>query len=255
MYETYFNSRSDLSSKFEQLKKNIELTESQKRRIIGSHIHLRENHLQRLPFVSKSFLTGSYKKNTMIKPPNDVDIFVLITEDHLKVSPNSTLNKLKKYLIESYPNSIIKRDKPCVVLDFKHCKFEITPAIPYYYNDRFFIPEIGGNQWEDVENPRILEKNLSNANKRVNGMLTPLIKMMKVCKRFNKIKNVKSCEIEKTAINNIYHLSSYRNGVQQMLQALNWNARNHSHYNIEQMNDSKFSDYCRNTLFGNQFPA
>ena len=68
--------RTGLPTKFDQFRQNIELTAIQKLDIISSHIHLRQNNLAPLNYVIDSFLTGSYKKNTMIRPPSDVDIFI-----------------------------------------------------------------------------------------------------------------------------------------------------------------------------------
>ncbi|MBW7876046.1 MAG: hypothetical protein H3C47_08675 [Candidatus Cloacimonetes bacterium] len=77
-----FNSqpKSGLQSRFEQFKTRIELTQGQKEKIQSSHKHLREVHLQPLHYVMKSFLTGSYKRNTMIRPPGDVDAFVVLKQ-------------------------------------------------------------------------------------------------------------------------------------------------------------------------------
>ena len=76
MYGFGSQQRTGLPAKFDQFRRNIELTNSQKQSIRNSHTYLR-SQLQQLDYVSDTFLTGSYKKNTMIRPPSDVDIFVL----------------------------------------------------------------------------------------------------------------------------------------------------------------------------------
>lgn len=142
MYRFGSQQRTGLPAKFERFRQNIELTENQTQGIITSHTALRRQ-LQQLDYVSDSFLTGSYKKNTMIRPPSDVDIFVLVDYGYDEITPNTVLGNLRRDLLASYPNSTIRQDKPCVVLDFTHCKFELTPAIkvdPYYY-----IPFQGSN--------------------------------------------------------------------------------------------------------------
>ena len=212
--------RTGLPAKFNRFRQNIELTENQRQGIIRSHTSLRRQ-LQQFDYVSDSFLTGSYKKNTMIKPPNDVDIFVVINHSYSEITPNAVLNKLKRHLSVSYPNSTIRQDKPCIVLDFHHCKFELTPAIEvnqYYYSD-YYIPFQGGNTWLYVESPRLLEEQLTDANQRLNGMLVPLIKMMKACKRHNNLTDKKSFEMEEIAIDSLTNVYDYRDGVQQLLRA------------------------------------
>ena len=256
MYELNSRQRTGLSAKFDQFRHNIELTENQRQKIISSHTHLRQNNLIQLHYVSDSFLTGSYKKRTMIKPPSDVDIFVLINHSHSEISPNAVLNKLKRNLLGSYPNSVVRQDKPCIVLDFNHCKFELTPAIKVsQFSDLgYYIPSQGGNTWMQIESPRVSEERLSDANQRLNEMLTPLIKIMKVCKRHNNIKDKKSFELEDIAIRYLLGMTDYRDGVQQLLRAYNWTDQSRGHYEIEAMTDHEFASYCRTTLFGKDFP-
>ena len=257
MYGNNQQWRTGLPAKFDQFRQNIELTENQRQKIINSHTHLRQNNLAQLHYVNGSFLTGSYKRRTMIKPPNDVDMFVLIDYRDYEITPNAVLKKLKRDLSNSYPNSVVRQDKPCIVLDFHHCKFELTPAIRVnqYFGFNYYIPAQGGNTWSQVEDPSELEQQLSDANQRLSGMLTPLIKMMKVCKRHNNIKDKKSFEIEKMAINSLAYLSSYRDGVQQLLRIYDWRDKNRSYALIEAMTDNEFAPYCRTVLFGTDFPV
>ena len=63
MYRFGSQQRTGLPAKFERFRQNIELTENQTQGIITSHTALRRQ-LQQLDYVSDSFLTGSYKKNT-----------------------------------------------------------------------------------------------------------------------------------------------------------------------------------------------
>ena len=256
MYGFGLQQRTGLPTKFEQFRQNIELTANQKQSIRDSHNYLRRQ-MQQFDYVSNSFLTGSYIKNTMIRPPNDVDIFVLINHSYSEITPNAVLSKLKHHLSTSYPNSTIRQDKPCIVLDLSHCKFELTPAIPVYqHNDSdYYIPLQGANDWLYVESPRLLEERLTNANQSLNGMLVPLIKMMKACKRHNNITDKKSFEMEEIAITYLVYIDGYRDGVQQLLRAYNWTDRRRSHDEIEIMTDQEFASYCNTTLFGSDFPA
>ncbi|WP_444935331.1 SMODS domain-containing nucleotidyltransferase [Microbulbifer sp. JMSA004] len=257
MYGLFTDSRTGLSNKFEKFRQNIELTENQKQKIISSHTHLRQNYLQRLPYISETFLTGSYKKSTMIRPPSDVDVFLITNQKKTDTTPNTILNKLKKDLSSLYPSTNVRQDRPCIVLDFNHCQFELTPVVKetVLWDDYFFIPLNGGNSWTEVEDPRKLEKRLSNANRNLDGKLTPLIKMMKVWKKNNNIRNIKSFEIEEKTINNISHMKDYRDGVQQLLKIFGWkDSQGFFSSRVDDMDDYVFARYCRNTLFGSDFP-
>jgi len=235
-----------LSSKFDEFRQNLEVSDSKIEKIITSHTHLRQNILQSLNYVKETFLTGSYKRKTLIDPPNDVDIFVVLSGYSVNTKPQSVLDKLKRDLIAKYPNSTIKQDKPCIVIDFNHCKFELTPAIEY--SSFYCIPKDNDN-WQFVEDPDILGKKLINANARVNYMLVPLIKMLKQWIRYNNIK-MKSFELELKCINNITSINSYREGIQQFLQLNNF----YKYYHLSSYSDEQFAIVCRNELFGNKFP-
>lgn len=256
LFRSFPQQRTGLPAKFAKFRKNIELTPVQCDRILKSHANLRKYRLKRLYYVDDSLLTGSYKKHTMIRPPNDVDIFVIINHAWNEITPNAVLKKLKRDLLGSYPNSVVRQDKPCIVLDFNHCKVELTPAIKVsQFSDLgYYIPSQGGNTWMQIESPRVSEERLSDANQRLNAMLTPLIKIMKAYKRHNNIKDKKSFELEDIAIRYLLGMTDYRDGVQQLLRAYNWTDQSRSHYEIEAMMDHEFASYCRTTLFGKDFP-
>jgi len=254
-------SYSGLPTKFERFRQKIELTQNQRDKIKTSHKHLRENILQPLDYVSHTFLTGSYKKKTLINPANDIDVFVVLkgysqsSYDTNYITPNAILNKLKKDLQRTYPNTSIKQDKPCIVIEFNHVTFELTPAIEiesWSQHNNFYIPQMSkNNTWQSVENPRILEEKLTEVNKRLNQKLNPLIKMMKKCKVNNNIKTP-SFEMEQMAINSLYYnIDNYRDGVQKLLRVYEWK---YNYYDIENMSDREFATFCRDTLFGSDFP-
>ena len=225
----YFNETtySGLPTKFEKFRKKIELTDAQRLKIKNSHKHLRENILQPLNYISHTFLTGSYKKKTLINPANDIDVFIVLKGySKNNITPNAILNKLKKDLQITYPNTKIRQNKPCIVIEFNHVTFELTPAIEIE-NDcgeysEFYIPEMSKNNiWQKVENPRVLENSLTQKNQSLDQKLNPLIKMMKKCKVNNNIKTP-SFEMEKMAINSLDYFNGFRDGVQHLLRVYEW---------------------------------
>ena len=245
-----------LQQKFEKFRQNIEPTENERNKIITTHTHLRQNILQRLDYVKNTILTGSYKRRTIIRPMNDVDLFVILDYSpgsYGNPSPQSILNRLKRDLSVTYPNTKIKQDKPCIVLEFNHCKFELTPAIEgnTWGSNYYEIPNISNiNNWQRIDSPDVLGEQLTRAN-RQNPLLIPLIKMMKKCKVKNNIKRVRSFEMELLAINRLGYTSSYKEGVLKLLEIYGWVD---NIWSVLNMNDYEFSNYCRNTLFGNEFP-
>jgi predicted nucleotidyltransferase len=250
-------SYSGLSTKFDKFRQRIELTQNQRDKIKASHKHLRESILQPLDYVSNTFLTGSYKKKTLINPANDIDVFVVLRGyTQYDIKPNTILDNLKKELQKTYPNTTIKQNKPCIVIEFQHVVFELTPAIEvesWSTHNSFYIPEMSkNNTWQSVENPRVLESNLTEANKRLDQKLNPLIKMMKKCKIKNNLKTP-SFEMEKMAINSLYSINGFRDGVQKLLETYNW-YRYDEIIKIKNKSDTEFATFCRDALFGYDFP-
>ena len=77
--------------------------------------------------------------------------------------------------------------------------------------------------------------------------------MMKKCKIKNNLKKPRSFELEVLAIRQLGYVTSYREGVTRLLEIYGWiNAADI--YKIKLMSDDAFGTYCRNTLFGNEFP-
>jgi hypothetical protein len=257
---SYTQAYSGLPTKFKKFIQKIELTDNQRDKIKTSHKHLREKVLQPLDYVSHTFLTGSYKKKTLIKPANDIDVFVVLSgysKDNIK--PNTILDKLKNSLNPKYPQTTIKQDKPCIVIEFNHVTFELTPAIeiPNYYggDSNFYIPEMSkNNRWQNVENPRVLEKSLTKANQRLNNKLIPLIKMMKHHnKNLRMSGKLASYEIEKIAIENLSYINDFRDGIEELLMIYKW-CSIWNMKKIKEMSDDDFASLCKKLLFGSDFP-
>lgn len=254
----------ELEYLFEEFKKQLEPTQAQKDRLITSHTYLRDA-IQPLDIVEKTILTGSYKRKTLIRPLADVDIFVILNyeDPNDAPTPQSVLNRLKRQLQYTYRDSYIKQDRPCVTAAFNHCSFELTPAIEqtkwnwwtWESYKTYWIPYMGNLQkWIEVEDPSVLGAKLSKKNKDLNGMLIPLIKMMKQWKRYNDVRDLKSYRMEEIAIAKLSNLSDYRSGVEQLLyhygQISWWDLKR-----MERMNEYDFADHCRQELFGDLFPT
>jgi len=256
-----------LLSRIKKFINNIELSQEQKTKIQKSHQYLRKNYLNKLDYVSNTFLTGSYKKSTLINHSNnDVDMFVVLNGyNQYNIKPDTVLDKLKKDLKSKYTTTEIKQNKPCIVLNFRHITFELTPVIKIDNTlqlalgleniPEFYMPNLSSNnEWVKIDNPRILEKELSIANKKFDNQLVPLIKMMKKCKLHNNISNIQSFEIEKLAIDNLNYINNYRNGIEQLLKIYGWTHPNYTYEEIENFTDICFAKFCRDSLFGNDFP-
>lgn len=251
----------NLERKFEKLRKSIEPTQAQKTNIQSLHQRLRNDILQKKEYVQNTLLTGSYKKQTLIRPLGDIDIFVILKESYSifgqMMSPQTYLNKLKKDLSDEYPNSHIRQDKPCISIDFDFCTFELTPAIfcESWLGNSYLIPDQGNiNNWKEVDDPSELASQLSKLNVRYSKLI-PLIKIMKHIKRRNNFQFPESYEIEKRAIEifSLDSLVSYRYGVETLLVDFGWiNFWNSVPLMFN--SDEQFASFCREKLLGSEFP-
>lgn len=262
MVKLNLGGKSGLETKFDQLRQNIELTQNQMDRIKTSHSSLRAA-IENLSYVESTFLTGSYKKSTMIRPPNDVDIFVVLKADQASLQPQTVLDKLKKDIsaLPMYSKSTIRQDRPCVVVDLTHCKFELTPALKpqnkifggYQIPQKSFL----GLNWTDISDPNVFGTKMAQKNSELGMKLVPLIKMMKKMKAQNGINSIKSFEMEEKAVNQLITIVSYRDGVQKLMQIYKWSDSEIPNYHswLSSLSDAEFGTYCRNSLFGTDFPV
>ena len=145
-----------------------------------------------------SFLTGSYSRKTIIRPIDDIDLYVRIHYGkHVKgQSPMSILRLMKYALRKRYPNNTkINVDAPCIVVRFWGYKFEIVPAVGHSDAPELYsIPAPGSEEWMECY-PNIPDKWLSACNYSNNSLFIPLIKMLKQWNRHNTV-GLKSFHLE-----------------------------------------------------------
>lgn len=186
------------------------------------HIELREKLETKLEFKGKddnetySFLTGSYSRNTAIRPPQDVDFFIVLNEkkyDDLK--PSELLNLLEKTLKDILPEKTIFQQTHSVTIEYdEEFSIDVIPAFEIN-NELYKIPHVSdnGDIWLE-SNPKIHGEKLTKANDTVNGLLVPIVKLLKAWKR-DKCNYVKSFHLELLEIEiiNNSEIESYTNGI------------------------------------------
>jgi len=145
-----------------------------------------------------SFLTGSYSRKTIIRPIDDIDLYVRVHygKHAQNKSPMSILRLMASSIRKRYPNNTkVNVDAPCVVVKFSTYKFEIVPAVEFSDNpDLYIIPAPGSKEWMYCY-PNMPDKWLSTCNHTNNSLFIPLIKMLKQWNRQHKV-GLKSFHIE-----------------------------------------------------------
>lgn len=183
MLDNYIKQKVDLISYSQAELSNIANTLSYLKNIVNYQPDFRE-----------PFLGGSYKRATMVKGVSDVDVYFRYVGSG---NPQSALAVLKNCLLQSYPNTPIKQDKPSILVDFQKIPINITP----YKEDNFgnlSIPDQNLLYWQSMSFGE-LERNITEL-RRQNIKFIDLIKILKLWNFYHK-KNIKNYEIEKRVCN------------------------------------------------------
>lgn len=171
--------------------------------------------------VLETFLTGSYARETMIRPLKDVDFIVrLHYGDHKNHAPLVLLHKLKQVLRSAYPLTPIVVTPPCVTVRFGYCVFEMTPAFGIQGDSQqLSIPNQAGTGWQSTY-PRIPDAWMTEENKKVGGLFKPTIKMLKRWRDLRKIP-LRSFHLEMLARVGFetYQVADYPNGAMAFFRA------------------------------------
>ncbi|MEI2824281.1 MAG: nucleotidyltransferase [Chitinophagaceae bacterium] len=195
---------------------NITVTDRQEENIkqslsnIEGHLNNKDNKLS----VERTFTNGSYERDTIIRPLNDIDIFAVLKFDDWKdqygnlPNPQSVLTKIKNYLngLHDYKDKV-KQDRPCVTIELSDKNFDILPSFEIS-GGGYRIPNYNLTDWT-YSYPEQLTKDLDDTHKLRNYKLKPTIKAIKYWNRENG-KIIPSYHVEEVAIN-IFKINSFAN--------------------------------------------
>lgn len=189
----YFN---DFASRLNLTDKQIESVNASRDRILTA---LQSSSKIYLIYQKPCFYTGSYSRDTIIRPLDDIDLYIRI--DYSKhangKNPREIMLLFMQALRKTLPLTPMKISPPCVEIKFSDKKFEVVPVVSYKDNDDLYdIPTSDLNGWEQCY-PTLPNKWLTQANKRNGGLFIPLIKMIKQWIRNNNLRTpIKSFHIE-----------------------------------------------------------
>lgn len=165
---------------FRVLRNNLEITGLQEARVSTRQQRIREV-LENDFTVRDSFLAGSYRRSTMIAPlaDADVDIFVILhPRHHAADGQQALLEAVRNSLRKTYTRTPhIKPDGHAVTIRFTDFKVDVVPGF-----DRrgggYLIPDASLGHWISTD-PKQHVEIWTAANKRHEGALIPLLKMVK----------------------------------------------------------------------------
>ncbi len=190
---------------------NLKLGDAERTLIEDKHNTLREKLREKLS-LKDDFLTGSYKRHTIIKPKDkndkfDVDILIAFDKEDYSETELADLRKivignLHEINAENPELGITKineEQRRSIGVEFGgNFQIDIVPAVEiekdllYKIFDRRTLESVQSN-------PKLHAELLTKANEDTGGLLVPLIKILKAWKR-EKCDFVKSFHIELMAV-------------------------------------------------------
>ncbi len=120
---------------------------------------------------------GSIHKNTYIEGLSDIDSLICLDNHIFKdKSPNEVKNILKVEMEKKFGKENVKVGNLAVTINTKGYEIQLLPAIKEH--DTIKISSFDGNNWSRI-NPKNFTDILTKVNKRNNGNVIPVIKLVK----------------------------------------------------------------------------
>jgi hypothetical protein len=191
-----------------ELVRSVEPTQTQKDGAARSQNNLRDllNSGQMANRIERSYLSGSYARETAIYPLDDVDIIFIITPSYwtsplFYPAPSTVLDSFANAIRYRYPVSSVYGQRRSVRLELYHLDIDVVPAIQdRSHNQLIRIPDSSASTWI-VSSPLLHAENATSVNKYQDGKFKPLVKLLKYWNgNLPSTANFKSFAIETMAV-------------------------------------------------------
>lgn len=157
-------------------------------------------NLQYKAEIEKQFIFGSYRRKTILPrfmdEKSDVD-YMVVFRDH-DFRPQTYLDRLRRFVDQRYPKTLIKQDHPAIRLDLNHIRFELVPAIRKRGRLRIPAKAMAYEDWIET-NPNDFIVHLTRKNKEHNNRIKPLVRLVKYWNASNGYP-FESFELEKAVV-------------------------------------------------------
>jgi predicted nucleotidyltransferase len=174
-----------IAQAFNTFLSKLELTSNEKDEASRQHTHMRTELQQRLT-VEDNFLSGSYKRNTAVRPLNDIDIFVVLRENDSQspeLGPDALLDTIQSTLEDIYPGKTTTRQARSINVEFSGTgiAYDVVPSFFDEEHENAFIIPDGAGDWLST-NPKTHQAQSTEANENAGKLLKPLLKTVKHAK-------------------------------------------------------------------------
>lgn len=155
--------------------------------------------------IESKFVFGSYDRKTILRRSkdanSDVDFMVSFT-DGSEWTPQTLMNRLKKFAEKNYLRNEIYQSSPTIVLELSRIKFELVPAYYTWGNYHIPAPASSYTTWINTY-PYSLKGQLNDKNKANNYKMRKLVRLLKYWNVLNG-KVYSSYELEKYTLDKFY---------------------------------------------------
>ncbi len=173
-----------ISEGFRTFASNLEISDLQSSVVSTRQQNVRDALTSEF-LVLDTFLTGSYRRNTMIAPlaQADVDAFIVLDPQYYRQhTPQSLLERVRTRLRATYPQTPrISKNGQAVTITFTDFSVDVVPGF-HRQGGGYLIPDATGGRWLSTDPKRHVEI-WTAANQAHDGDLLPLIKMLKAWNR------------------------------------------------------------------------
>jgi hypothetical protein len=165
---------------FDNLKSNLEITQTEKDLAVTRHNLVRQ-HIEASWKLTDHFLTGSYARQTKTKKLKDVDVFVVIDpkgpQSHLaNATGTAAISALREVLSTRW--SDLESDEHVVTIDYPGedvTSYEVAPVFPRKAGG-YLMPN--GATWMATD-PTNHASLVTSKNKKCDDKFVPFVKMVK----------------------------------------------------------------------------
>ncbi|MBL1435500.1 MAG: hypothetical protein COB08_004800 [Rhodobacteraceae bacterium] len=125
------------------------------------------------------FRFGSSVRRTILPRKYDLrsDIDYLVVFNDGQFTPQTYLDRLKRFSNFYYKTSVVRQDFPSVTLNLNHIKFDLVPSVNYWWSG-YKIPNNSGN-WIETD-PNGFSKELETKNVGCSSLIKPCIRLLKI---------------------------------------------------------------------------
>jgi hypothetical protein len=183
------------NSRFIELLQDIEPSLTTKERASGGHTNIRDHLRNQADFKRRyisSFLSGSYPRNTSIRPRTsadgqerpDVDIIV-VTNFTVADHPDTVLKEVCRALEDGGKGYTVERiNKRSVRVETCEADMDIVPVIKTWDGNGYLIADRDTGEWQ-YTNPPEHTRWSSEKNELFGDRFKPLVKLFKWWRRIN----------------------------------------------------------------------